>query len=161
MVLFLGLTAVSAQKYGHLNYGNLLGTLPETQQADQQLEAYQKSLITKGDSMAVVFKGNVAKFITEQQAGIMSPKQQQERQDALTKEQDAIKAYEQEVATKVQAKREELIKPIVDKLDKAIQAVGKENGYTMIFDTSVFNAILFAKDADDVTALVKAKMGAN
>ena len=47
----------------------------------------------------------------------------------------------------------------MEKVQKAIQDVGKEGGYTMIFDTSTFNAILFAEDSDDVTSQVKAKLG--
>lgn len=153
------MTAATAQKYGHLNFGNMLSLMPQTKTADEQLAAFQKDLEAKGEKMAVEFKGNVAKFIAESQTGTMSPKEQQTRQDTLAKEQEAIRAYEQEVAMKVSAKREELLKPLIDMLEKAIAEVAKENGYLLIFDTSSFNAILYAKETDDVLPLVKKKLG--
>lgn len=158
-VLVGALTTSYAQKYGHLNFGNMLSLLPQTKTADEQLEAFQKGLVSKGELMAAEFKGNVAKYIAESQTGTMSPKIQQERQAALEKEQEAIKAYEAEVEQQVNAKREELLKPIVDLLEKTIQEVAKENGFTLVFDTGSFNAILHARDTDDLMPLVKKKLG--
>ena len=33
------------------------------------------------------------------------------------------------------------------------------NGEIMVFDTSIFGAIMYAKDTDDIMPLVKAKLG--
>jgi outer membrane protein len=44
-------------------------------------------------------------------------------------------------------------------LQDAINEIGKEGKYTMIFDTSIFNTILFARDSDDLEPLVKGKLG--
>lgn len=158
-VLVGALTTSYAQKYGHLNFGNMLSLLPQTKTADEQLAAFQQGLVSKGELMAAEFKGNVAKFIAESQTGTMSPKIQQERQATLEKEQEAIRAYEAEVEQQVNAKREELLKPIVDLLEKTIQEVAKENGFTLVFDTGSFNAILHARDTDDLMPLVKKKLG--
>jgi outer membrane protein len=48
---------------------------------------------------------------------------------------------------------------LLDRVQQAINEVGKEGGYNMIFDTSVFNTILFAMDSNDIEPLVKAKLG--
>ena len=77
----------------------------------------------------------------------------------MSQERESIVKYEQEVIMKVQEKRQALLEPILKRVDEAIQAVGKENGYQMIFDTSQINAILFVKESDDVAALVKKKLG--
>jgi len=160
--LLLGAVVSSqAQKYGHLNYGNVLTLLPEVKAADSQLEAFQKELVSKGERMAVEFKGNVAKYMTEQQSGILSPKEQQTKREALEKEQAAIEAYEQEIQRQVNLKREELLKPLTDKLDKTIEEVAKENGFTLVFDTGAFNAVLYGHDSVDLLALVKKKLGIN
>ena len=55
-------------------------------------------------------------------------------------------------------KREELYKPILERVNAAMQAVAKENGYLLVFDTST-NVLLYADEALDVTNLVKAKLG--
>lgn len=160
-LVLASLVSSQAQKYGHLNYGNVLTLLPEVKQADTQLEVFQKELVSKGERMAVEFRGNVAKFMTEQQSGILSPKEQQTKREALEKEQAAIEAYEQEIQRQVNLKREELLKPLTDKLDKTIEEVAKENGFTLVFDTGAFNAVLYGHDSVDLLSLVKKKLGLN
>lgn len=157
-LLLLGPSMAVAQKYGHLNFGNLIASLEDTKTADTDLEAYQKQLIAKGEEMAKEWQTKAQAFAQKVQAGELTPRQQQTQQEELEAERDEIIAYEQEVTQKVQAKRQELLSPIVDKAEAAIKAVAQEGGYVMIFDTSTFNAILFAKDSDDVMELVKAKL---
>lgn len=156
--LFLAPTLTMAQKYGHLNFGNLISSLEETKAADSELEAFQKQLVTKGEERAAAWQKKAEAFAKQVQSGELAPKLQQEKQAELEEERNSILEYEQEVSQKVQAKRQELLEPIIAKAEKAIQDVAKENGYVMIFDTSTFNAILFAKDSDDVMELVKAKL---
>ncbi len=155
----LGVVVSSAQKYGHMNFGSLVSSLPETEAADKELEAYQKQLVAKGEEMAKSWQEKAKGYGQKVQSGEIAPIEQQKQQAALEKERDDILAYQQEVTQKVQEKRQELLKPIIDKAEAAIKEVAKENGYLMIFDTSVFNSILFAQDTDDVLPLVKAKLG--
>jgi outer membrane protein len=157
--LFLGASALVAQdKYGHLNFGNLISSLEETKAADSQLSDYQKQLVAKGEEMAKSWQEKAQKFAQKAQAGELAPAEQQKQQTALEEERGKILEYEQEVSQKVQLKRKELLEPIITKVEQAIEDVAKENGYVMIFDTSVFNAILFAEETDDVVDLVKAKL---
>lgn len=156
--LLLGTGILSAQKYGHLNFGNLISSLEETQAADSTLANYQEQLVKKGEQRAKEWQAKAQAFAQKAQAGELPPIKQQEQQQALEEERAKILEYEQDVSKKVQQKRKELLEPIITKVEAAIQEVAKENGYTMIFDTSVFNAILFAEESDDVLGLVKAKL---
>lgn len=149
---------VSAQKYGHLNFGNLLSSLDETQAADSTLANYQDQLVAKGEEMAKKWQQKAQAFAKKAQAGELPPVKQQEQQQKLEEERAKILEYEQDVSKKVQQRRKELLEPIIAKVEAAIDDVAKENGYVMIFDTSVFNAILFAEESDDVMELVKAKL---
>ncbi len=148
-----------AQKYGHLNFGNLISAMPDTKSADQQLETYQKNLVVKGEEMVKKFQEKYGQFVSDVQSGSLAPKDQETRQLALQNEQQAIMAYEEEVIQKVQSKRQELLKPIIDRAQSAIDEYAKANGYTMIFDTSVFNAVLFVQEGDDLMDEIKAKLG--
>ncbi len=153
--------AMGQEKYGHLNFGNLISAMPATKTADSDLEAYQKQLIAKGEDMAKSFQEQYSKFVADVQSGTLAPVKQQEMQTKLQEEQQKLMQYDQEIRQKVQAKRTELLEPIVAEAEKAISEVAKENGYVMIFDSSVFNAILYTKEADDILDLVKAKLGLN
>ena len=61
----------------------------------------------------------------------------------------------------IMEKRNTLLQPIFDKVNGAIKDVAKENGYNYIFDRNAQNGstILYADETQDVTALVKSKLG--
>jgi outer membrane protein len=149
----------NAQKFGHVNIGNILIEMPHTLAADSLLKVYQDSLVTIGEVKANALQADIAAFSKEYNAGNLTPVASQTQQEALQKRRDEILAYEEEIRAAVAKRREELLGPILEKVQAAINEVGKEKGYTMIFDTSAFNTILFANDSDDVAALVKAKLG--
>lgn len=159
MVFGLFTTKVQAQKYGHLNLGNVVQLMPQTVEADTMLKVFQTDLVKKGQEMAMAFQQNAAAFIDSVNKGIIPPLQQQQRQAQLEQERQTILAYEQEVARQVQQKQAELLDPIIKIVEDAINAIAKEQGYTMIFDSSVFNTLLFAQPTDDLFPIMKERLG--
>lgn len=160
--LLLGATlnAQTAPKYGHMNLGNLLEMLPDTKKANDDLKVYADKLGAIDDSLGRSLQAAAEFLQKEYDAGNLTPVQAQQKQGELQKKQEELQKFEQDANQMVTAKREELLKPILTKVDEAIKAVAKENGYAMIFDTST-GSMLFAADTDDVTALVKKKLGIN
>lgn len=151
-------TGANAQKFGYVNTAVLLSELPEVQAADTQLEAYQSQLVAEGQAKVRLFEQNYQAFMAEANSGEFSKVQMAQKEQSLQAEQQAIQAFEQEVQDLIMAKRQELLSPILQKVDIAIQALGKEGGYTFIFDLSAQGAMLYAPDSDDITELVKAKI---
>lgn len=147
-----------SQKFGHINSQQLLIESPQVKTADTQIEAYQTTLITKGKEMVAAFERSYQAYATESEAGTLSQIQMQQKEAALQATQQSIQKYEVEVQTKLGMKREELYKPILDKVKVAMDEIGKEGGYTMIFDTAT-NGLLYAMESEDVLAKVKAKLG--
>lgn len=67
-----------------------------------------------------------------------------------------VQQYYQSAQTLLQQKQEELQAPIREKLRKAIEEVGAENGFLYIYD---LNTLLYKSgDAIDVTPLLKKKL---
>ncbi len=156
-LLLMG-TSLNAQKFGYVNSTQLLLEMPDVKSADSQLESYQKQLIAKGENMVKSFEQKYQAYVTEANAGGLSKIQMQKREGELATEQQNIQKYELEVQQKILSKREELYKPILDKVQNAIDAVGKEGGYTMIFDAST-GALLHANNSEDLTTQIKSKLG--
>lgn len=154
------LSAQTAPKYGHMNLGNLLELLPDTKKANDDLKIFADQLSAKDDSMVQTFQAKVQLFQKEYEAGGLTPVQGQQKEAELQKEQEALQKFEADANDMVSTKREELLRPILNKIDEAIKGVAKENGYAMIFDTSS-GSMLFANETDDVTPLVKARLGLN
>ena len=155
----VGLTAQKAQKFGHVSTAALLEQMPEVKTADAQLSAFQEGLVKGGESKVQALQQRYTKLQERVNNGEMSKVQQAQEEQTLREMQDEITQYEQQVQFQVMQKREELLKPILQSLDEAIQAVGKEGGYTFIFDTSAGGALLYAMEGQDVTAQVKTKLG--
>lgn len=158
-VAFLAFTSsVSAQKFAYLNSQQLLVESPEVANADKQLETYQAQLLKKGQQMVTAFENDYKAYMEQANQRTLSQVQMQQKEGELSSKQQEIQKYELDVQEKLLKKREELYKPILDKVQAAIDAIGKEDGYTMIFDTST-GAILHADTSEDITAKVKARLG--
>jgi len=159
LIFGLAFQVNAQQKFGHLNSGILISQVLETTTAEKELEAYMKSLTEATDNMQKAFDAKAQNFQKEYES--LPPKTAQDKYAALEAEQQGILQKRQEDQQKVIEKRDLLMKPVFDRVQKAIDEVGKENGYSFIFDTdtSIFTAILFVEESDDVMALVKAKLG--
>jgi outer membrane protein len=157
-LLIVSSVELNAQRYGHMNFNAFLTSLTDTRKADIDLEEYQNTLVAEGQAMAEKFKNNYIAFMKEQQSGNLAPIKEKEQQELLQKEQEVIQGFEQQIQQKLQVKREELLKPIVDKITAKIKEVCTENKFVMVFDTSSFNALLFTPESEDITALVRTKM---
>jgi outer membrane protein len=149
---------VNAQKIGHLNSGNMLTLIPETAKADTGITLFRNDLLMQGDSIAKLFEKDYKVFTEAYKAGTLSQVQSQKRQAELQKQQQYLQSYAQEVDERVANLRQQLLQPILKKLDDAIRAVAKEHGYSFIFDTST-GATLYAAETDDISTLVKKKLG--
>ncbi|MEZ4921169.1 MAG: OmpH family outer membrane protein [Saprospiraceae bacterium] len=162
LVLLLSAGSLQAQetapKYGHMNLGNLLEELPATASANSALKVIADSLGVVGDTMAAQFQREYAKVEKDYNAGNLTPIAVQQAEIALKAKQDSIVQFEQQAQQMLAGKRDELLGPILTDIQNAIEAVAKENGYLMIFDVSS-GVMLFADETEDVSALVKKKLG--
>ena len=69
-----------------------------------------------------------------------------------------IQEFQQTSQQSSQDKRTEILAPILEKAQNAIDQVALENNYTYIFDIAI-GSIVYGKDSNDITELVKSKMG--
>lgn len=151
-------TGVSAQKFAHINSQLLMIELPEMKSADTEIQSYQESLMKKGKDMVEAFEAKYLAYAEKANQGELNKIQMQEMEGELGKEQQAIQEYEVQVQKMMVDKRETLYKPIIEKVKTAIEQVGKEGGYTMIFESG--NGVLVhAAESDDIMVQVKAKLG--
>jgi len=154
MTAFTGLA--QAQKFGYVNSQAILAEMPEVKQAEANLEALQKQLQKKGQSEIEKFQQDYMAVQQKAERGELSPKQQEEEAERLKKKEMELGQLEQDMVQQMQEKRAELLEPIYEKVNDAIETVAKENGYTMIFDQGV---LLYKEDSQDVSSMVKAKLG--
>lgn len=147
-----------SQKFGYCNSMVLLTQLPEVKAADSDLQAFQTQLTKKGQERVKALQDAAAELERKKEQGSISPKDYETQGAKLKEEEESIAKYEQEVYQKLTQKREELYKPLLDKVNKAMEDVAKENGFALVFDSSS-QVLLFAHESLDVSKMVKTKLG--
>ena len=148
---------MQAQKLGYINTQELLAEMEELKVADIQVNAVQQEMMVKGESMVKKFEEEYKAFMEEANQGLLSKVQMQQKEEALVAKQEELRNYEAEIQKKVTEKREELYKPVLDKVKNEIEKLGKEGGYTMIFDSSA-GMILHAADSENLMATIKERL---
>ncbi len=155
VVFIASLQMLNAQKFGHINSAMIIESHPKVAEANVQLESFRKMLVDSFSVKVQAFEVKYTTFLEETSTGVLSQVKAEAKQNELKAEQQALSTGEQQVQFRILQKREALLKPILTEVDNAIQAIGKAGNYTMIFDTSVAGALLFAAESDDLTEHVK------
>jgi outer membrane protein len=150
--------SVSAQtKLGHINSQELLNAMPEKAAAEQQMATFRDQLEKRMVAIQADYQEKVKAFEA------LDPNTPQStiedmRNDIITM-QGRIQEYPVNAEQEMMAKNEELLTPMLAKLQDAITAVGKENGYNYIFDIGNGTGFMVYEDGEDLTDIVKAKLG--
>lgn len=157
-LILMTLQSAQAQKFGYVNSANLIESHPKVAGANTELETYRKSIMDPFEAKAKAFQSKYDFFVQEVNAGTISKVTAQSRAEALQAEQDSLKKEQQQLEFSIIQKRQALLQPILTEIDSIIQVMGKEEKYTMIFDTSVNGGLLFAQETDDLTDKIKARL---
>lgn len=153
-LISLSLFTAQAQKYGHVNSPELLKAMPGVDSIQIKLLAFQTELEGEYESMLNEFQAKKDKF--DKDAGTMSSAIRQIREKELVDLQTRIQQFQYGVQDDLEQKQYDLIKPFQDKLQAAIDEVAKEHKYSYVFDVQT---LLYYEGGEDITPLVKAKLG--
>lgn len=152
------INTAKAQNFGYIRSNEILESMPEVKEMSSNLEALQKQLQKKRELMITDYQTKYQDLAKKQNEGTISPKQLEEESKKLKDQEAAISQYEQDMVSQFNAKKSELLQPLLDKINKAIADVAKENGYQYIFDWNA-GILLYADDSKDVGKLVRTKLG--
>ena len=150
--------SVFAQKFGHIKTQEIVTAMPEYTKAQTDISTMQKQF---EDEIKRASEEVNKKYAEYQQDQANLPKNIQERrQKELQDLTQKGMQLQQDAEQQLQQSWMQMLEPIVKKVEEAIKAVGKEGGYTYIFDLNA-TQIPFINEAHstDVTAAVKAKLG--
>ncbi len=149
-----------AQKFAYVDTEYILSLLPDYKSAQKNLneiaENWQKQVDQKYEDIDKLYKEYQAEKIL-----LTSEQQKQREDDIITKEKEAKKfqqdkfGYEGELFKK----RQELVKPIQDKVFEAIQKIAKDEVLDFIFDKSSDMTMLFSNAKYDKSDNVLTSLG--
>lgn len=160
VVLMLGASSTFAQKFGRINFQEVLVAMPETKTMETNMQAYAKDLQDNLETIGVEFNQKLTDY--QKNYNTYSDAVRQLKEKELQELQNRRQEFEQVAQQDMQKKQQELLTPILAKAKAAIDKVSKENGFTAIFDTSTGSLAYFNEtDLTDIAALVKKELGIN
>ncbi len=158
--LFLALAlllpmAVSAQKLGHVNTQELFTQMPERNDVIKEIDKLSSQYEDQLVNMQEEYNKKIADY--QQNEATLGEALKQIRVQEIAEMEQRIQLFQKTAYEDIQKKQQELVAPLHEKLLKAIQEVGKEGGFTYIFDSMA--TVYIAPDAIDVQPQVRAKLG--
>ncbi|MDA0890078.1 MAG: OmpH family outer membrane protein [Bacteroidetes bacterium] len=145
-VSFLVGTTTQAQKFAYVDTDYILNKIPEFKQAQDKLDDFsadwQKEIEGKYADVEQMYRAY------QQEQVLLTDEMKTKREEAIIAKENAAKNLQQKYfgpTGDLYTKRQELIKPIQDKIQNAIQQLAANNKYQIIFDSSS-DLILLYKD---------------
>ncbi|MDR0559576.1 MAG: OmpH family outer membrane protein [Prevotellaceae bacterium] len=160
-VLLMATVFVSqAQKFGYVDSEYILKKIPAYTSAQEQLEKLSKQYQQDIDAKYKVVQDLFAKYQAEKVLLTEEIRQKREN-DIITKEKEVKELQKNHFSPEgtLGKKREELLKPVQDKVFKAITDFANEGGYAIIFDVSNNPNVVFNNPKYDLSDKILEKLG--
>jgi outer membrane protein len=159
-VSFLVVSSSQAQKFAYVDTDYILNKIPEFKQAEDKLDDFsddwQKEIEGKYTNVEQMYRAY------QQEQVLLTDEMKTKREEAIiTKENDAKNLQQKYFGPEgeLYSKRQELIKPIQDKIHDAIQQLAANNKYQAIFDSSSDLIMLYKDNNLDKSDKVLELMG--
>lgn len=143
-------------KIAYTNADSILRALPETKVQEGVLQKYGEQLQLELQSKQTTLETKAKKLESEKDN--LPQIVLQERVQELQELDQKLRQFQQRAQQDIAQKEQELLGPILQKIEKGINEVAKEKGYGMVLPA---NALLYADEAHDITELVIAKLKSN
>ena len=143
--------AFSEIKIGYVDSNEIMNNFEEVRQVQVDLEKEQKRLEAEFNDL--VYSLDSLKQDYERQRLLMSDTRRNEKETEIANKEKSIQKFQLDKfgpEGEIYRKQNQLLKPVLGKIDEAIQKVGNERGYDFILD-AVSGALLYALDSHNLT----------
>ena len=143
-LFFFSLVAVDAQKFAYVDTQYILDNLPEYTEAQAQLDEisaqWQKDIEAKFAEIDKMYQDYQAQAVL-----LPEDMKKKKEQEIVDKEKEAKNLQRTRFGQSgdLMKKRQELVKPIQEKVYNAIQEIANNNNYAIIFDKAGALTILY------------------
>lgn len=148
-------TMAFAQKFGVVDYQNIMMDMPEIKEMQATIDASSKKYEEEYKNLTEKFQKEFTDFqaLPEDTPQSIKDRRAQELQDLEQKSQQFLANAQQEL----QQQQQRLLAPIQERVRQAIETVGREGTFTFIFEKT--QPLFTGTDAVDVTTQVRTKLG--
>ncbi len=161
LVFVAGTLVLSAQKFAYVDSQYILSKIPEYKAAQDQINQisiqWQKEIEAKLTEVDQLYKAYKADEV------LLTEEMKQKRQSEIEEKEKAVKDLQKQhfgVNGDLFKKRQELVKPIQDKVYNAVQDLAEKDNLAIIFDKSNDDVnILYASSRYDKSDEILKNMG--
>ncbi|GAB3490281.1 hypothetical protein GCM10027341_01840 [Spirosoma knui] len=154
-------TAAGPLKLGYTNIDYVLAQTPEAKDIQNQLTIQRTQSENELKRMTKELEDKYGAY--EKGAAQMSDVIRKDRETELQGLQTRIQEFGRTAEQSLQTKYQQLVNPVVQKIQKAIDAVAKDNGYQYVFNldagANTIPILLVAPEENNITELVLKKLG--
>ncbi len=143
-------------KTGHINRDDIIMAMPDYDTAMKSYNAFGQELTNALELMQVELNNKYDQFTKEEKN--LTDLVKANRAQEITDMQTRLSNFQQQAQVQLQEKQAELLNPIIEKANNAINAVAKEGGYIYIYDVRTLVYVDTVKSTD-IGPLVKTKLG--
>ena len=153
-IALLGFQTINAQaKTAHVDVNDLMSKMPAVIDAQNQLKKLSDTYTADYKTMVDEYQAKIKKYDGE--ATTVTDAVNQTRQTEMQDMAKRISDFQESAQKDIEKKREDLMKPITERVKASIQKVGKAKGYQYVLNA----ADLLLSDGPDLTADVKKDLG--
>ena len=161
LLFVFGMSFVSsAQKYAYIDSDYILQSVPEYKEAKEKLDKLAERWTKEIEDRYDVLKKKKEAFAREE---VLLPAEEKKKRaeeiEKLQTESMEMQKLRFGVSGDYFQKRQELIKPIQDKVFEAMQKVASKKNYSFIFDKSNQSNLVYADSKFDLSDDVIKEMG--
>jgi len=160
LLLFAGFfTSAQAQnlKFGHIDLQALVQLMPERATAETEFNTFQSELEDVLGEMQQNYQQKLQEL--EQLGENASEVKRNAKITELQDIQQRIQNYQMTAQQQLQKKQTELLQPVFDKAENAIEEVAKEQGLIYVFDVGTKVVLYKSNQSMDILPMVKEKLG--
>ncbi|MCS6904049.1 MAG: OmpH family outer membrane protein [Bacteroidia bacterium] len=169
-LFFLGLTfnakgQPKAQRLAYVDVELILSNMSEFKSMQQTLMIHRDKLAQQLAVRKNYFEEKYQEYVKLMEGSKILEQDKKAKEEELRKLQQEVETFQEEAEKNILKKQEELMKPIIEKIQSAVDAVANEEGYTYVFNkstsgtTAMLSTLIKAPKEDDLTAKVAKKLG--
>jgi outer membrane protein len=159
-LFFLGPNIVLAQKFGYIDSEFILSKMPEYAKAQNEIENFSAAWQKEIEEMQRKVDGLYSIYQAEQV--LLTEEMKLERQAEIKKKETELRDYQKKVfgfGGLFFLKKQELIKPLQDKVFEAVSKVSKANRLAIVFDKAAELVMIYTDPRHDYTDFVLEELG--
>lgn len=162
LTLIFGTGFAYTQKYAYIDSDYILANLPEYSDAKDKLDKLAERWTKDIEQRYEILRQKKENFAREEV--LLPSEERKKRQEEIEKlETEAMEMQKTRFGVNGDyfAKRQELIKPIQDKVYDAMQAVASKRSYQFVFDKANQSNLVYADSKADISDLVLKELGSS